>query len=486
VWKWKARTYDFGQGVATLDFEKTVQKYHPGVTLMWIGTASVKAYNLYYDLVFGYPPVDNSIATVFELHFVQKLFLVISIGVVLGFIIHVLKKLFGKRVALVFGVLVSLEPFYYALTRVFHLEGLMSTLMIASFLWFYYYLQERKLSRLILSAVFASLAFLTKTSAVYLIPFIVLITFLDSILEGNNPIEGFKGLIRPCSLWTGISLLGFFLLWPAMWVYPGKALATIYRGVFTIGVERGHTQLYFGNLTENPGKFYYLVVLALRSSVFLLLGLLGSIIPLKYGNKRERKFILYAFLFAFFYTIQITIPSKKLDRYILPAILSLSLISSFFYAYIISRKLRKIGLCVFLTAIILGTFNIFMLKKDYFSYFNPLFGGLRKGLFVLEPKWIIGQHEIQNYFNRLPRPESMSIIAFPEKYYTQIWPFIQQIGDRPVIKDLTPYAKQAHYFAYPIWDDRSVDEGRFELEYLDSVYLRDVPVWNIYRQIFPD
>ena len=482
VWKWKARTYDFGQGVFTLDFEKTIQKYHPGVTLMWIGTASVKVYNLYYDLVFGHPPVDNAISTVFELHFVQKLFLVISIGVVLGSIVHVLKKLFGKRVALVFGILVSLEPFYYALTRVFHLEGLMSTLMIASFLWFYYYLHEKKLSRLVLSAVFASLAFLTKTSAVYLIPFMVLIAFLDSLSESGGVIGSLKDIIKPCSFWIAVSLFGFFVLWPAMWVYPGKALSTIYRGVFTIGMERGHAQLYFGNLTENPGNLYYLVVLGLRSSVFLLLGLLGSIIPIKYGNRSERKFILYAFLFALFYTIQITLPSKKLDRYILPAILSLSLISSFFYAHTISQKLRKIGFCVFIAVFILGGSTIFMLEKDYFSYLNPLFGGLGKGIYVLEPKWIIGQHEISRFFEKIPITDEKVKIAFPEKYYTQIWPFIKEIGYEPVIKDLTPLAKDSSYFVYPVWQDDSWEESRFKIHYLDTVYLRGVPVWNVYTQ----
>ena len=488
VWKWKARTYDFGQGIFTLDFEKTIQKYHPGVTLMWIGTASVKVYNLYYDLVFGHPPVDNAISTVFELHFVQKLFLVASIGVVLGFIIHVLKKLFGKRVALVFGILVSLEPFYYALTRVFHLEGLMSTLMIASFLWFYYYLQERKPARLILSAIFASLAFLTKTSAVYLIPFTFLMVFLDTFGEwkGRPTFKQGMSLFKPFGVWLLLASLGFVLFWPAMWTHPSKSLSTIYRGIFTIGMERGHEQLYFGKLTENPGNFYYLVVLGLRSSVFLFLGLLGSIIPIRYGNKSERKFILYAFLFAIFYTIQITIPSKKLDRYVLPAILSLSLISSFFYAYIISGKLRKIGMCTFITALILGVFNIFFLDRDYFSYFNPLFGDLETGIKVLEPKWIIGHHEIISFFKKIPLTEEKVKIAFPEKYYTQIWPFIKEIGYEPVIKDLTPLAKDSRYFVYPVWQDESCMENRVELSYLDTIYLREVPVWNVYIQIFPN
>src|SRR3989344_6195716 len=51
VWRWKARTYDFGNGVFQGDFKKTIQVYHPGVSLMWVGSAGVKFYNLQKDLV---------------------------------------------------------------------------------------------------------------------------------------------------------------------------------------------------------------------------------------------------------------------------------------------------------------------------------------------------------------------------------------------------------------------------------------------------
>ena len=56
AWKWKARIYDFGSGVFGLDLALTIQKYHPGVTLMWLGTIGVKVYNAYYDIFLGHPP----------------------------------------------------------------------------------------------------------------------------------------------------------------------------------------------------------------------------------------------------------------------------------------------------------------------------------------------------------------------------------------------------------------------------------------------
>src|SRR3990167_10474076 len=70
VWKWKARIFDFGSGVFSLNFPQTIQKYHPGVTLMWLGTFGIKAYNLFYDVFYKSPPPDNSIKTIFELDFI--------------------------------------------------------------------------------------------------------------------------------------------------------------------------------------------------------------------------------------------------------------------------------------------------------------------------------------------------------------------------------------------------------------------------------
>lgn len=483
VWKWKARSYDFGQGVFTLDFEKTIQKYHPGVTLMWVGVGAIKAYNLYYDVFFNHPPIDNSVDTIFELHFTQKLFLVIAVALVLGFIFHVIREHFGKRLCIIFGFLLILEPFYYALTRVFHLEGLMSTLMLASFLWYYHYLQDRKLPRLILSALFGGLAVLTKTSALYILPFVILLNFLDNLLQQPFSITAvfrkdfLLNTLKPLIIWVAIFCFTFVFFWPAMWTMPKQALEAVYRGISTIGVERGHEQFYFNQFTLDPGISYYFVVLLLKSSPFLLLGFLGSFICFRSFDKKTKTFLLYSLLFSLFYFLEITLPSKKLDRYILPSMLGLILFGSFFYVCLLSKLGKRKGVITLGLILVISSLNIFLLKLDYFSYFNPLFGGLRKGIFILEPKWMIGQHEITKYFAQ--KSENL-VIAFPEKYYTQIYPFIQEINHEPVIEARTSDILRSDYVVYPVWEDTSSSESRLLIEYVDSIYLRGVEVYRIY------
>ncbi|HSX39333.1 MAG TPA: glycosyltransferase family 39 protein [Candidatus Saccharimonadales bacterium] len=495
-WKWKARIYDFGSGVFGFHFERTIQKYHPGVPLMWIGAIAVKVYNLYYDLVFKTNPADNSLTTVFELNFIQKLFIVMTIAITLAFVFYPLKKLFGTRYAVIFVLFLSLEPFYIALTREIHLEGLMSTFMLASFVWLYYWLRDKKKHRLILSGIFAALAVLTKSSSLSLLPLSGILMFLNEYFDSKNFRQSLINSLKIYFVWLLLFIAGFVLIWPAMWVAPLKALDTVYRGIFTIGVERGHEQFYFSKYVLDPGYSFYFVILALKSSIYLIPGLIGFLFIRKRLDSNKQRFALYSFLFGIIYFIEISYPSAKLDRYLIPTILSFVFISTFFY-----ERLHKYLL---LALIIPGILILVSLHPDYFSYYSPYFGGLSNGIKIVEPKWLIGEPAVSKYFSALKVQKNLEsfapddnlermlnnsqsnnklVIAFQEKYYTQIWPFISQIGGRAIIESLTPYAKKANYFVYPVWDDASVREKRFKLQYVGSISERGVNLYNVYQKI---
>lgn len=509
VWKWKARTYDFGTGVFTLNFEKTIQKYHPGVTLMWLGSIGVKIYNFYYQEMLHMSPPNNDLSAIFLLHTIQKLVIVIFIGLIAAFIFHPLKELFGKKYAFITMLLLIFEPFYIALTRVMHLEGIMSTLMIASFVWLYFYFRRHKSRYLILSAVFAAAAFLTKTSAIFLVPFSALVIFIENMVEKMNLKEATRESIKSFFIWLGISLLAFIIFWPAMWTNAGEAISTIYRGIFTVGVERGHYQLFMGNWVEDPGWLFYLVVILYRTSVVLYLGFFGFLLTFHKFTKRKGAvwFIVYAFIFAGFYALELSIPSKKLDRYLIPAILSLVLVVGFFYEYIIDYLYGKFKfLGIGLVILILGyyTWTISYLHPNYFAYYSPLFGGLEKGMYAIEPKWMLGQRELEDYFADLmgtsqyqpfkpgqsvdevlytPQINDKLTVGFQEKYYTQIWPFIEETGARAIIKDLTPMAVKTKYFVYPVYDNEAIYEERFKLEFVDNIKVNGVDLYAVYRRV---
>lgn len=536
VWKWKARIFNFGSGVFNLDFANTLQRYHPGVTLMWLGTIAVKLNSFYYKVILGLTPPDNDITTVFTLHFTQKFVIVIAIAVVLASVFYALRNLFSLKYALVFITILTFEPFYIALTRVVHLEGLLSTFMLASYVWFYYFLHKQdpfnfeftKKTHLFISAFFAACAILTKTSSLFILGFIPLITFINFFLASDSILRSFKLSVKISLYWLLVVVLVFFILWPALWVDPIGVLMKLGEGIFDTGVVEGHEQFFFGMYVQDPGTIFYPIVFLFRSSPILLIGVFGSVLlgPDKFissvsaiknssnknsltsssvvwENPLHRRFFLYTLLFTLLYALEMTIPTKKLDRYLLPSIVFSTLLAASFYMWVFSRlNLAFYKKYLFLLFIlIICTIRV---HPDYFSYYNPLFGGLKTGIKVIEPKWLIGKNQIVAYFKSLLESgayssfaegeafdtlfangdlENRLVIGFPEKYYTQIYPFIQEIGAWATIKDLTPHAKETIFFVYPVWEDDSAKEDRFKIEYVDSIYLRGVAIYNVYRRI---
>jgi len=521
VWRWKARSYDFGNGISTGNFGLTLQKYHPGVTLMWLGSAGAKITSYVAQIKGQSLVADENISIVFQLDKIQKILLVIMLGIATSFLFHALRNLFGLKYSALSVLLLSLEPFYLGLTRMFHLEGMVSTFMSVSIVWLYYYFQDtEKRKRLILSGVFAGFSLLTKTSAFFLVLFTGLITILYFFRKEKFSIGGVKdiktfwlllkkvtkGFIKVFLPWIISVVIVFCVLWPAMWVIPLEALKTLYLGVTDIGVEGDHFQFYFGNYVEDPGPSFYFVVFGLRSSIYLIIGFFGALMVRKKVSEKIRNFMDFLLIFVFFYFIQLTVPTKKLDRYILPVFSAMSLISTMFFVWVLDKiKFKKfwkkvLSLIVFL---IPAFFYNAYVHPDYLSYFNPMFGGLKTGVKVLEPKWLIGTEEILEYFSKIMNDQGMIFssnasfeeivyrkfgkelrytmtVGFKEKYYTQIWPFFREFGAWAVIKELKPFADKTKYFVYPVWDDTAMNESDLKLRYFDTIKLRGVPLYNVY------
>jgi len=515
TWKWKSRSYDFGSGVFGLDFQKTLQKYHPGVTLMWIGATGVKIYNASYNITHKTDPPNDVVSTVFELDFVQKLLVVLVIGIGLAFVFYPIKKLFDIKNALITIGLVSFEPYYVALTRVFHLEGLLSIFMLASVVWLYWFMEEGSNKKLVISAVFAGLSVLTKTTALFLLPFTFLMLSLAYFTKGDTLEDvavgatsnsklllSLKKVFSAFLLWSAVFSTVVFSLWPALWVNPKGVYEAVYRGIAVVGIEREHIQYYFGKLVDDPGPTFYPVVFLYKTSPWIFLGFFGTFLIIKKLSVKKRKLILFLLCYSLLYILMLSIPTKKLDRYIMPSLVSLTAVSSFFYIWIWEKlKLKSIYKFLLLTIPILAT--LLYIHPDYLSYYSPLAGGLRNGVKVLEPKWLIGEREIVKYFshiqesNKYKKSSGVSIerlitekkikdvliVGFQEKYYTQVWPFFREIGAWAVIEDITAQSQYAQYFVYPVWEDISTLETRFKLEYNGSIYIRGVEIYKVYRRL---
>ena len=191
----------------------------------------------------------------------------------------------------------------------------------------------------------------------------------------------------------------------------------------------------------------------------------------------------------------------------LPTLLGLSLLSSIFYYYL----LRSFAWAKYVGGVIITVWLMYLafLTPDYLVYYSPYGGGTSKGIYVIEPKWVIGSQDLKAYlrndiaqnqrtpftedfpFRKLKRKnefmDRMLVVGLPEKYFTQLYPFVIESGAWPVVATLTDDARKADYFIFPVWEDTWQKINRFDLEYVDSIYMsgvfKDTKVFNVYRNL---
>ncbi len=48
--------------------------------------------------------------------------------------------------------------------------------------------------------------------------------------------------------------------------------------------------------------------------------------------------------------------------------------------------------------------------------------------------------------------------------------------------NITIFAQNTKYFVFPVWDDSSAKESRFMLVYIDTIKLRGVDLYRVYRR----
>ena len=496
--KWKARIYDFGSGIFNLEFEKTVQKYHPGITLLWIGTFSVKVFNFLNESVFNPRLIENTSSFIFTLNFYQIFTLVFFSSLLIFSLYLLLNKLMSDLKAFVLLLILITEPFLLGLTTTLHLDGLLNLFILNCVVSFYIFSQDifskSNLKYLYLSSIFFGLSMLTKTTALLILPGMFLFLLVKYYKNFKSNLLNF---LKKGGVFILVSFGTYFILWPAMWIDPINTLIYVYKGV-TVGTD-DHTQIFLGQQMLDPGPWYYVIVFMFKSSIYLIPALIFTIFVLIRDFKKDSffklskfNFELYLILLTIVYFIEISVPSKKLDRYILTSMIFLSLaITS-----ILWEKYKKLVL----TFIFINFLTIIFLKNDYFSYYNPIFGGMSSGIYSFEPKWAFGQKEIQDYFqnelstfdyetfntgeslDKIQKDNNKMVVALPEKYYTQLSPYFRQIGSWAVINELKPDAQKAKYFIFPVWENTISDfEVRYNLQKVNSIFVQNTEVFYVYK-----
>ncbi|HYN89651.1 MAG TPA: glycosyltransferase family 39 protein [Ardenticatenaceae bacterium] len=366
--KWLARSANFYQALTYGDYAHTFQREHPGVMIMWAGTAG---------FLWRYPEYPREAPGQFgwkdeevepflrehgheplELLTAGRVFVVLGIAAALAGAFLMAVRLVGLWPALTGFALIAFDPFHVALSRLLHLDGLVSSLMLLSLLAFLsYLLRGRRRLDLVVSACAAGRGWLTKSPAFFLIPFVGLLVLVELWSSRQRTagaalyqlgISGWRspameraplrlplaGPFVPLVAWGVIAAFTFVLLWPAMWVDPVGSLSRVFDEAEAYASEGHLNPRYFdGRIVEgDPGPHFYPIAYLWRTTPIVLAGVVLALVA--YVTRRppfveatQRRVALALVLFVALFTLFMTLGAKKFDRYLLPVFAPLDLLA---------------------------------------------------------------------------------------------------------------------------------------------------------------
>lgn len=446
--QWYFRGAEFFQAVLAGDWAGTLFSEHPGVTVMWLSGAALWGWYGLQSLL-GHDPTPplatEGIAFADRVAVgVLPLALVAALGIVWGW--HLLRRLFGRRVAWIGALLWALDPFYLANSSVLHLDATLSTLMLLSALSMLVHIRERKRAPLVVSAVLGGLAVLTKISALFLVPFLglcLLVDRLPSVRSLRSLLWGLQSIAGAVLLWLLIAAVVCCLLWPALWVQPRAALDAVIRRGIVLHVEEAHAlpRFHRGAVSVgDPGAGYYLDVLLFRSTWLTLPFVLVGLLSMLASPREERKFAMLIFAFAGFFFVQMALGGRKEERYMLPVLLACDVLAA---QGLVSwtGRLRAVlpRLSLLLPGLLLAAqaVHVLPLHPYYGLHYNLALGGHRAAMRVLPlADFGEGLDLAGRYLDQLPNAEE------------------QVIGTQFLANEML-----AQYVRAPVYDIAQVGEG---------------------------
>jgi len=510
--KWLTRAANFYLALAQGDFANTYQVEHPGVTIMWAGAAGF--YWRYPDYVTAGPRqqsrpqrfkryLDNHGHPPLQLLEAGRVLIVLGTTIFLALAFVSAIRLIGIVPALLGFLLLAFDPFHIAHSRLLHPDSLLSTLMLLALITMMNYLYRgRRWFDLLLAGVSGGLSWLTKSPALFLIPFfgvLVLVEFLRTWKKAKKfQFSNLWYTARPFGIWLGLALLTFFIFWPAMWVAPLDSLSQILNGA-TIYAAEGHSSPLFFNGTIYPGAIpdwrFYLVNYFWRSTPITLTGLLLSVPaiflrPTSFRERSQRQAMLGLAVFALAFTLFMTAGAKKFDRYLLPVFGPLDLLAglgwwagiNWFWKFAHSKLpsgrwgdiFSNSGAAVFVSVVIVIQLMGAMKTSPYYlNYYNPLAGGSARAPEVMLIGWGEGLDIAARYLNAKPGSQKLRVKSwYSDGPFSYIFQGISIVPDFP--SDPRDLLRVDYIVIYRHQWQRQLPSEEF-LAFFDTLLTRSIP-----------
>jgi hypothetical protein len=451
---WVYRAIRFVDAVAARDWTAVPSTGHPGVTTMWLGAAGVavqrwlapsaSAAHLGWIRRLAWLAPENGEAFRHLAFFLPGGRVAVALVTALGLAVlyPLLVRLFDRRVALLGVGLLAFDPFLVGHSGLLHTDALLAVFSPLALTAALCGLREpRRAAWPVLSGFFTGLALLTKTPALILPPFILLLMAVGRLWKAQT----WKAQVWKAQVWKAQSpnpksqarrwslvvvhwalfifsaIVTCLALYPALWGDPIGTLRTLsaFAGRHIEMVQR---PIFFaGRMTYNPGVAFYPTVFVFRISPVVLAGLVIGLVTLRRLSSKRRFAFLLMVAFAIGFGALMGLGAKKHDRYLLPAFPPLTLAA----ALALSRpqtqgpeseaqpahlKPEPRDLRLFLP---LGLQLALMLPFVPYplTCFNPLAGGPWVAARVLPVDWGEGMGAAARWLNGLPHADRLTVAA---------------------------------------------------------------------------
>ncbi len=422
------------------ELENTVYEYHPAVTTMSFVTAAFLVdFPTYRGLGQGYFDVDKETFDPFLLQhghdpmrllYLSRLFQALMIALLILIIFQLLAVLIGDEKSFLVTALTFSAPYFLGHSRVLSHEALVAALVLTSIFGLMTYLEHKpKWYYLLLSAAAAALAQLTKSSAMAMLPVIGLMLAL-SVFE-KIKVRGFKRAWRDSlkilAAWSGMMIFFYILLWPGMWVAPGKMLYEVYGNAFSYAFQGSRLQV----THEVIPTTFNLATLNITIQSFIQ-NIVWRATPLSWAG------FIFAFIFFFvraedtffsiikkanfylFVTAAMFILLFSLARgrnsvhYIMTSLVSVDAIAALGWAALLGRlkilresRLRT-GAILFLVSLQLA--SGFSFYPYYYIYSNPIWAGITGNTLISD--YGEGFEHAAAYLAQKPNAAALNVYAF--------------------------------------------------------------------------
>jgi 4-amino-4-deoxy-L-arabinose transferase-like glycosyltransferase len=441
AYHWYDRVAVFAQALAERQYAATNLIGHPGVTTLWLGTIGLWIEQLFF------PAADPALH---RMLLRLPLALVAALCILLAW--RPLTKLLGERIATLGLIFWAGEPFLVAHAQLLHLDSLLTSFMTLSLIYALDAvsspsapMQTLMLRSWLISALAAGLALLTKSPSLALIPSVGGVLLIAFVCKPDPWPHLGRFLVRRMLpfmlLWIGVAACTWVLLWPAAWVDLGGAVGRVFlQAQADGGSPHGWGNFFFGHAISDPGPLFYPVAIALRLSAWVFAGLLlalllalgvvrqywgawGRLLGIVRSPRRFVLLVLVGYLLGF--TLLMSIPPKKFDRYVLPIFPTLALLAAAGWVALAERlaplagwRARVFGVaslewrCLGVVALLAA--NLAWLHPYALAGFNPLLGGGPVAAQIIPIGWGEGHEQVGAYLATQPNGADRPAAVFSE------------------------------------------------------------------------